>query len=348
MRAAVYHGVRDLRVEEVDEPGLEAPGDVVVAVTYAAVCGSDLHPYRGRFGAPQSGRRPGHEFVGVVEEVGEEVQTLRRGDVVLAPFAVSCGQCPHCRRDEYTSCYRGGFFGSSRLPGGQAEAVRVPHAEATLWKVPAGLREDELLPSVLLLGDVAGTGEHAARLAEVRSGDRVVIVGDGAVGLCATIAAARRRPEHLVLVGHHEDRMALARELGADTTLDGRDVHVADEILEVLGGMADAVLETVGGGPDPLGLALALVRDYGTIGAVGVFGPEVLLPVAEVFERNLRFAAGVAPTRAYIEELAELLAAGEIDPSPVLTHELPLGSTDEAYRLMDQRDAVKVLLTAGV
>lgn len=344
MRAAVLHGVRDLRVEEVDDPTVQEPTDAVVRVTAAGICGSDLHPYRGRFGPPEPGRRPGHEFLGIVEEVGSAVELIEPGALVLAPFVFSDGTCAHCERGEHTSCIRGGFFGGPRTPGGQAEAVRVPLADGTLWPVPDELTATERRATVLLLGDVMGTGEHATRLAGVSAGDRVVIIGDGAVGLCAAIAARRRGPSRVVLVGHHPDRMELARRLGADATVDGRDVHVADEVVGSLGGMADCALETVGGTGDALLLAAALIRDYGRVGSVGVFGSGIGLPASEVFERNLRFAAGVAPTRAYVDELADLVTRGELDPSPVFTHTVPLEGTPDGYRMMDEREALKVLV----
>lgn len=346
MKAAVLRGVRDIRFEEVEDAQVREPTDAVVSVRLAAVCGSDLHPYRGRFGEPTPGRRPGHEFLGTVVAVGDEVRSFAPGDTVLTPFAISCGICEHCLRREFTSCLNGGMFGSPSIPGGQAEAVRVPFADGTLWKVPDALTRDDLLDSTLMLGDVVGTGEHAARLASIQPGETVVVVGDGAVGLCATIAARRRDPATLVVVGHHDDRLALAGRLGADAAIDGRDVHVADEVFSAIGGLADVVLETVGGGADVIQLALALVRDYGRVGSVGVFGPQAGVPVSELFERNVRVCAGVAPTRAYLDELAPLLEDGTVDPSPILTHRLPLSEVAEAYRLMDEREAIKVLLEA--
>jgi alcohol dehydrogenase len=345
VKAAVLRGVRDIRFEEVAEPELEEPTDAIVSVRYAAVCGSDLHPYRGRFGGAEPGRRPGHEFVGEVTSVGDEVD-LEPGALVLAPFAFSCGACEHCERREVTSCVRGGTFGSPRVPGSQADAVRVPFAASTLWEIPPALATEDALPATLLLGDVMGTGEHAVRMARIEPGETVVVVGDGAVGLCATIAARLRDPSQLVVVGHHTDRLELARGLGASEVIDGRDVHLADEVYEAIGGLADVVLETVGGDGGVLDLALALVRDHGRIGSVGVFGADASIPVAELFERNVRVAAGVAPTGAYFEELAPLLADGAIDPRPVLSHSLPLADVAEAYRMMDERDAVKVLLRA--
>ena len=346
VKAAVLHAAGDIRVEDVDDARIEQPTDVVVRVTHAAVCGSDLHPYRARFGPPTEGRRPGHEFLGVVDAVGADVATVRVGDTVLAPFAISDGTCAPCSRGEYNSCDQGSFFGGDDIYGGQAEAVRVPFADGTLWPVPEALREDEILPGVLLLGDVAGTGEHAARIAGVTAGDAVVVLGDGAVGLCATIAARRRDPRVLIVVGHHADRLELAKNLGADVVINGRDGDVSDRVREAGGGeLADAVLETVGGGQGPVDAALELVRDFGRIGSVGVFDDTTSVPAGTALSRNLRFAAGLAPTRAYADELGALLAAGEIDPRPVLTHRLPIARTDEAYRLMDQREAIKVLLT---
>lgn len=343
MDAAILHGARDLRVEQVPDAAVEAADDAVVRVLHAGICGSDLHPYRGRYGTVP-GRRLGHEAVGVVEDVGADVTRVRRGDHVLLPFVAACGTCPHCRRGEYASCEAGQLFGTPGLPGAQAEAVRVPFADATLWPIPGPLRDPALLPSVLLLGDVAGTGEHAARLGRVAPGDAVAVVGDGAVGLCAVLAARRREPEVLVAIGHHADRLALARDFGADVVVDGRDVHVVDEVRDAIGRLPDVVLETVGGDQAPLDLAFALVRDHGRVASVGVVGPTEVLPAEDLFRRNLRYAAGVAPTRAYVDELAGLVTDGRFDPSPVITDRLPLAEVPEGYRRMDAREALKVVL----
>lgn len=344
MKASVLHGVRDLRVEDVADAAIAEPTDAVVRVTHAAVCGSDLHPYRGTT-ASRPGRRPGHEFLGVVDAVGDDVTGVRPGDTVLAPFWVSCGGCAPCDNDEFTSCVDGTFFGGDRVQGGQAEAVRVPFADGTLWPLPPSLDEADLHPAVLLLGDVAGTGEHAARLADIAPGETVVVVGDGAVGLCAVAAARRRKPGLLVAVGHHPSRLEIAEAFGADATVDGRDVHVVEEVLALTGGrMADVVLETAGGGGAPFDLSLALVRDFGRIASVGV-PAGAGADLRELFDRNLHVTAGIAPTRAYLDDLAPLVASGDFDPTPVLTDTLPLAEAAEAYRRMDQRDAIKVLLT---
>ena len=345
MKAAVLHGPHDLRVEDVPDARVEEPTDAVVRVTHASVCGSDLHRYRGTF-APTGTARPGHEFLGVVEEVGTQVAGVQPGDLVVSPFSISCGLCPPCLAGHFTSCDEGDFFGGDTTPGAQAESVRVPHADGTLWAIPPAMRDEALFPALLLLGDVAGTGEHAARMGQVAAGDVVVVVGDGAVGCLAVAAARRRDPELVVAVGHHPDRLALASQFGADVLVDGRDVHVVDEVVALTGGRsADVVLETVGGGQEPLDLALALVRDFGRIASVGVFEAGPAMSAREAFGRNLTVSFGVAPTRAYLDDLAALIASGVFDPSPVLTDRLPLVEAAQAYRQMTDRSALKVLLT---
>src|SRR5213592_3598329 len=213
MRATVMYGAGDVRIENVPDASLVEPTDALVRVTRACICGSDLWPYD-QMEPSETGQRMGHEFIGIVEAVGADVRTVKVGDVVVAPFAWSDGTCVFCQEGLHTSCLHGGFFGSVDVPGAQAEAVRVPLADGTLFVLPVG-EDDALMASLLTLSDVLGTGHHAARAAKVSRGKTAAVIGDGAVGLCAVIAARRLGAEQIIMMGHHPDRIALAEEFGA-------------------------------------------------------------------------------------------------------------------------------------
>jgi len=234
MRAAVMHGAGNVRTENVPDARLIEQTDAVVRVTHAAICGSDLWPYKS-MEQNDTGRQMGHEAVGVVEAVGSEVRTVQRGDVVIMPFAYSDGTCVFCHEGLHTSCVHGGFFGTSELPGAQAEAVRVPLADGTLFVMPKGA-DKTLMPSFLTLSDVIGTGYHAAKVAGVRPGKTVAVVGDGAVGLCGVIAALRLGAEQIILLGRHPDRIALAREFGATHVVSERGEEAMGRVRALTGG----------------------------------------------------------------------------------------------------------------
>ncbi|GAA0806503.1 zinc-dependent alcohol dehydrogenase family protein [Spirilliplanes yamanashiensis] len=341
MRATVLHGPKDVRLEDVPDPRIEDPADALVRVTAACVCGSDLWPYRGIRPTPQP-RRLGHEFVGVVEETGAAVTRVRPGDFVIAPFAISDGTCPHCRNGVTTSCERGQWWGSD-TDGAQGEFVRVPLADGTLVATP-GVPDDAQVPALLALSDVMGTGHHAARAARVRPGRTVAVVGDGAVGLCAVLAARRLGAERIVAFSRHRDRQAVARRFGATDVVELRGDEGAAAVRELLGGVgADTVLECVGT-RESMAQALATVRPGGAVGYVGVpaGGPE--LPIDRLFGTNVTVGGGVAPVRAYLPELLDDVLDGTLDPSPVFDLELPLAEVAEAYAAMDERRTIKPLL----
>src|SRR5437660_3730769 len=234
MRATVLYGAGDVRVENVPDARLIEPTDALVAVSRACICGSDLWPYKlMKPGEPP--RRMGHEAIGVVAAVGSGVHTLKVGDVVVMPFAYSDGTCIFCREGLHTSCVHGGFFGNEEVAGAQAEALRVPQADGTLFVLPVG-RDDALMPSLLTLSDVMGTGHHAAVAAKVGQGKTVAVVGDGAVGLCGVIAARRLGAEQIILLGRHADRIALAREFGATDVVSERGDEAVERLRALTGG----------------------------------------------------------------------------------------------------------------
>src|SRR3954467_7456825 len=234
MRGTVMYAAGDVRIENVADPAIQEPTDALIRVTRACICGSDLWPYQSL--APEDGARVmGHEAIGVVEDVGADVRTLKAGDVVVMPFAFSDGTCAFCHEGLQTSCVHGGFFGTGGdVDGAQAEALRVPQADGTLVPLPVS-EDDALMPSLLTLSDVMGTGQHAAVVSEVGPGKSVAVVGDGAVGLCGVIAAKRLGAEQVIMLGRHEDRLALAREFGATDVVPER----GDQAVERVKGLTD-------------------------------------------------------------------------------------------------------------
>src|SRR6266536_198573 len=300
MRATVMYGASDVRIEIVPDAQLIESTDALVAVTHACICGSDLWPYK-TMQHNDAGRRMGHEAVGVVEDVGADVRTLKVGDVVVMPFAFSDGTCVFCHEGLHTSCIHGGFFGTTEVAGAQAEAVRVPQADGTLFVLPVG-RDDALMPSLLTLSDVMGTGHHAAVAAKVGPRKSVAVVGDGAVGLCGVIAAKRLGAEQIILLGNNPHRTALGREFGANDVVTERGAEAAERVRELTGGLgAHSVLECVGL-EQAVATALEIARPRGSIGRVGV--PEHdTTPTSITFWKNAGMAGGPAPVRAYIEAL---------------------------------------------
>ena len=349
MRATVLHAPYDVRLEQAPDPKVEGPRDALVRVLASCICGSDLWPYRGDPPVKEP-RRMGHEFVGVVEDVGDDVTGVRTGDLVVAPFLWSDGTCAYCRRGLQTSCLHGGGYGGrdrqNRLvDGGQGEAVRVPEADGTLVPVPRARDEldDRMTAALLALSDVMGTGHHAALAARVGAGSTVAVVGDGAVGLCGVLAARRLGASRIVAMSRHPARQQVARRFGATDVVEDRGEEGARAVAEILGGIGpDSVLECVGSNGS-MQQALATVRDGGSVGYVGVpHGIE--LPVGRLFRRNVAVGGGVAPARAYLPELLADVLAGRIDPSPVFDVAMPLDDVDEGYRAMHERTAIKVLL----
>jgi threonine dehydrogenase-like Zn-dependent dehydrogenase len=341
MRATVMYGAGDVRVEEVADPIIREPRDAVVRVLRSCICGSDLWPYRS-MPASEHGRRMGHEFLGIVEDTGTDVTGLQRGDLVLAPFVWSDGTCDFCRERLQTSCRHGGLWGGD-LDGGQGEAVRVPQAPGTLVKLPAGA-DEALLPSLLTLSDVMCTGHHAAVSAKVSPRTTVTVVGDGAVGLCAVLAARRLGAERIILMGRHKDRTDLGREFGATDVVAQRGEEGIATVRELTGGDGThAVLECVGT-QESINTSIGVVRDGGKIGRVGAAQyDEVPLGFGTIM-RNIGVAGGVAPARAYIEDLLPSVLDGRIQPGKVFDNTISLGQTPDGYQAMADRHALKVLI----
>ena len=347
MRATILYGPHDVRLEDVPDPRVQLPTDAVVRVVASCVCGSDLWKWRGIQAV--GGPRPfGHEFVGVVEETGSAVTAVRPGDFVVAPFTISDGTCVHCRNGVFTSCVHGGAWGAVNddgflADGGQGEYVRVPHADGTLVVAP-GTPPDELLPGVLTCSDVMGTGHHAARSARVGKGSTVVVVGDGAVGLCAVIAAKRLGAERIVAMSRNPARQALATRFGATDLVAERGAEGVAHVTDLLDGIgADSVLECVST-KESMQQALDAARPGGLVGFVGVPAGRPELPVPQMFATNVGVVGGVAPVRGYIPELLADVWSGAIDPGLVFDLTLPLDRVADAYAAMDERRAVKAML----
>src|SRR6186997_1764061 len=342
MRATVMYGAHDVRVETVPDAQLVKPTDALVRVTKACICGSDLWPYNS-MPASETGNRMGHEFIGLVETVGSAVRTVKKGDLVVAPFAWSDGTCEFCQNGLQTSCLHGGWWGGTELDGGQGEAVRVPLADGTLVALPVG-PDHALMPSLLTLSDVMGTGHHAALRANVRPGKIAAVVGDGAVGLCGVIAARRLGAEQIIMLGRHADRIALARKFGATDVVSERGDAAIERVRELTGGLGDhSVLECVGLEQSTV-TALRIARVGGAVGRVGVPQAESIPEATRAFFDNVTIAGGPAPARAYIEELLPDVLEGRIEPGRVFDRVGRLDDVPDGYRAMNEREALKVLI----
>src|SRR2546426_980052 len=342
MRATVLYGAGDVRVENVPDARLIEPTDALVAVSRACICGSDLWPYKlMKPGEPP--RRMGHEAIGVVEAVGSGVHTLKVGDVVVMPFAYSDGTCVFCHEGLHTSCVHGGFFGTVELPGAQAEALRIPLADGTLFVLPVG-EDHALMPSLLTLSDVMGTGHHAARAAKVSRGETVAVIGDGAVGLCAVIATRRLGAERIIFLGRHPDRIALAQTFGATDIVSERGEEAVARVRALNGGFGvHSVLECVGT-DQAMRTPIGVVRPGGAVGPGGVPHYEAISAPGPAVYNNGTLSGGPAPVRGYIAELLPDVLEGRIEPGRVFDRVMGLGEVPDGYRAMNERKAIKVMV----
>ena len=336
MQGAVLHGARDIRYEHRAEPTIVEPTDAIISLSATCICGSDLWPYRGI--SPVTAPAPmGHEYCGIVEDVGRDVRSIRRGQFVIGSFFASDNTCPHCRAGFQTSCQQ-----RQPVVGAQAPRLRVPLADGTL--VPThDVPDTDVVPSMLALSDVMGTGWFAADAADVRPGATVVVVGDGAVGLLAALSAKQLGAARIIVMSRHGSRQKLAREFGATDIVAERGDEGVEQINELTRGVgADSVLECVGTQESML-QAISCTRPGGSVGYVGV--PHgVSLDGADLFFRHVRLLGGPAPVRRYLPRLIDLVLNGTINPGKVFDLTLPLASVAEGYRAMDERRAIKTLL----
>jgi threonine dehydrogenase-like Zn-dependent dehydrogenase len=344
MKAAIFNGPGSIELGERPDPKIQEPTDAVVRVVLGCVCGSDLWYYRGL--SPHALGPIGHEFIGVVEEVGSDVHAIKKGDLVIAPFTYFDGTCATCRAGWPSNCLHGGSFGNHGIDGGQGEAVRSPLADPTLVKVPGSGYADEIMRSLLTLSDVMCTGHHAAVSAGVKQGDVVAVVGDGAVGLCAIIAAKRLGAERILALSRNPTRQKLARTFGATDILSERGEEATQKILDMTNGLGvDAALECVGTG-ESMATAFSIARVGSIVGAIGA--PHyVVVPMDTVIFRNIGLRGGVSPVRRYIPELLDDVLEGRIHRGLVFDFTTELSGIKAAYDAMDQRRAIKSLLQIG-
>ena len=342
MQATLMFGAGDVRIENVPDARLVEPTDAVVEVTRACICGSDLWPYKS-MEQSERGRVMGHEAIGVVDSVGSGVRTIKTGDLVVMPFAFSDGSCEFCREGLNTSCIHGGFFGNEEVAGAQAEAVRVPQADGTLYVLHVD-KDDALMPSLLTLSDVMGTGHHAALAARVHAGKSVAVVGDGAVGLCGVIAARRLGAEQIIIMGRHSDRLALAKDFGATDVVSERGDEAVEHVRNVTHGFGvHSVLECVGTEQAML-TAVNVTRPGGAVGRVGVPHYEAIPASETLFYNNISVGGGPAPVRAYIDELLPDVLEGRIEPGRVFDRLIDLDGVPDGYRAMNDRESIKVMI----
>jgi hypothetical protein len=336
MKATVIYGAGDVRVENVPDAQIKESTDALVVVTRAAICGSDLWPYKG-MPASEVGRRMGHEFIGIVEAIGKDVRKIKVGDLVAAPFAWSDGTCEFCQEGLHTSCLHGGWWGGTELDGGQGEAVRVP------FPLPVS-RDHALMPSLLTLTDVMATGHHAAVTAKVSRGKIAAVVGGGAVGLCGVIAAKRLGAEQIIFLDRHADRIELAKEFGATDVVSERGDAAIERVLALTNGLgAHSVLECVGY-EESTRTALSIARAGGAVGRVGVPQDEAMPVAMPTFFRNVTISGGPAPARAYMDELLPDVLEGRIEPGKVFDFAGDISKVPDGYRAMHDRKAIKAII----
>jgi threonine dehydrogenase-like Zn-dependent dehydrogenase len=341
MRATVMPRAHEVRIENVPDAAIVEPTDAVIRVTRACICGSDLWPYND--GPNVANQRMGHEAIGVVEEVGRDVQAIRPGQVVIMPFVDSDGTCLFCEEGLPAACVHRNFFGNGELDGAQAEALRIPQADGTLYPIEVP-EDDALMPSLLTLSDVMGTGHHAAVVARVRPGATVAVVGDGAVGICGVLAAKRLGAEQIIIMGRHPDRIALASEFGATDVVSERNEEGIARVRELTRGFGvQSVLECVGT-EQAMDTSMGIVRPGGAVGRVGVPHYEAIKGAQQMFYDNVIVGGGPAPTRAYIPELLPDVLEGRIDPGRVFDRTVGLDRVPDGYRAMNDREALKVLI----
>jgi 2-desacetyl-2-hydroxyethyl bacteriochlorophyllide A dehydrogenase len=343
MQAVTFQAPGEVRVEERPEPELLARDDAVVRVEATGVCGSDLHIYHGRV-VIEPGFTLGHEFVGTVVAAGEGVTEVAEGDRVLGCYCSACGRCFFCRRGDFHKCDDGRVFGHGKtlgsLQGAQAEQVLVPHANLTLRRVPDGMTDD----AALFAGDVMGTGWHAVDQAGIRPGDSAAVLGLGPVGLCAVQAARAAGAARVIAIDTVEERLAMAREFGAEAVHLTEDDPRAAVKAATEGRGVDAAIDAVGH-PDALELAARVTRKAGTVAAIGVYAERVPVHMGIVWIKALTLKTGHANVIGHVDRVLAMMAAGVLDPSPLVTHHMSLTDAPDAYAVYDRREALKIVMT---
>lgn len=342
MKAAIFQGPRQINLGERPDPKIKKPTDAIVRIALSCVCGSDLWFYRGQSDYPP-GSPIGHEFIGIVEQIGDKVHNIAKDDLVVAPFFYSDNTCPNCKAGITSACIQGGPWGSNGVDGGQGETVRSPLADGTLVKIPGSHHSNSTLASLLTLSDVMCTGHHAAVCGRVKKDDTVAVVGDGAVGLCALIAAKRLGAKKIIALSRNPARQKLAREFGATEIVSARGPDANQAVLKITDGIGvDAALECVGTN-EAMQTALAIARPGSTVGYVGL-PHSVEISVPELFRRNVGVRGGPAPVRAYIPQLLGEVLKGHINPGRVFDFTTNLDGITQAYAMMDERRAIKSLV----
>ncbi|HVC07256.1 MAG TPA: alcohol dehydrogenase catalytic domain-containing protein [Solirubrobacterales bacterium] len=341
MRAVTYQAPGEVRVEEKPDPEVGAPDEALVQVEATGICGSDLHIYHGRVPV-EPGFTIGHEFVGTVLAVGDEVERVAAGDRVLGCFHTACGTCSACLRGDYHRCRRGRTFGHGAklgdLQGAQAEKLLVPRAELTLRRVPDGMSAD----IALFAGDVMGTGYHAVAHAGIHAGDTVAVLGLGPVGLCAVQAARAAGAAGVFAIDTVEQRLAMAAQFGA------KPIHLTEQdpkraVRSATDGGVDIVVDAVGD-PGPLAMAVSLARDAGTVSGIGAYAGHGEVPLGLAWLKGLTLRLGLANVIAHVDRVLALIEAGALDPAPIVTHHMTLDQAPEAYELYDRHEALKIVL----
>jgi 2-desacetyl-2-hydroxyethyl bacteriochlorophyllide A dehydrogenase len=342
MRAVTYQAPGEVRVEEKPDPELTAADEALIQVEASGICGSDLHIYHGRVPV-EPGFTIGHEFVGTVLAVGDQVERVAVGDRVLGCFHTACATCSACLRGDYHRCRRGRTFGHGAklgdLQGAQAEKLLVPRAELTLRRVPEGMSADV----ALFAGDVMGTGYHAVAHAGIRSGDTVAVLGLGPVGLCAVQAARAAGAVGVFAIDTVEQRLAMAADFGATP------IHLTEQdpkrvVRSATDGGVDIVVDAVGD-PAPLEMAISLARDAGTVSGIGAYAGRGEVPLGLAWLKGLTLRLGLANVIAHVDRVLALIEAGALDPAPLVTHHMKLDEASQAYELYDRREALKIVLT---
>lgn len=343
MKAAIFQGKGDLRVEEVPDPIIQNPDEVIVKVTYACICGSDLWYFRG-LSPMEKGSRIGHEFMGVVETVGDDVKTMKPGDLVIAPFAVSDGTCQECTVGETRFCRHGRFWGTGGYDAGQGEKVRVPMADGTLVVIPEKNLDEHMIRALMPLTDVLSTGHHAALDGRVKKGSVVAVIGDGAVGLCAVAASKRLGASRIFLISTHADRAAVGKKFGATDIIAARGEEAIKQIKAATNDLGiDSALECVGTA-DAWELAFGAVRIGGDIGFVGVPHGVPDISISTLFKNDVGIKGSGAHARHYIPELMKDVLAGKLDVSDIFTRTVTLDNIAEGYKDMHDRNEIKILI----